>query len=291
VLVVPAQYAANKAWRAKPDLVLHSKYLLSDIHPGPRGSYLIACLVYATLFDRSPVGLPALTMHNERYSAANNEPSVTLTAEEARACQDAAWATYQDFKVAVAAAKDPYAVKTPLALVIGMPSAGGGSPLRDPMRALPGRATLFTPGGDSTVARALADADDYLGKESWKTVVLSLGHADAIAKTPEADYVRDLTALVKRLKATGATLVWLGAFPHPSKDPQAVTLEALQSYNAAARKVLEAEGVTIAELYDVAVTDAKAAEPKKMNADVDAAWKIIGMAAVECLKTPTRGVN
>ncbi len=54
-LVAPAGRAWEATLKAKPDFVLHVKDLS---HPTPAGSYLNACVIYSTIFGRSPEGLP-----------------------------------------------------------------------------------------------------------------------------------------------------------------------------------------------------------------------------------------
>jgi len=53
--VAPVGLAFERSQQEKPDLVLYSY----DGHPTPYGTYLAACVLYGTLFDRSPVGRPA----------------------------------------------------------------------------------------------------------------------------------------------------------------------------------------------------------------------------------------
>jgi hypothetical protein len=52
--VAPAGLAFARSLREKPDLVLYGK----DGHPTRHGTYLAACVLYATIFVRSPVGNP-----------------------------------------------------------------------------------------------------------------------------------------------------------------------------------------------------------------------------------------
>src|SRR2546425_1054818 len=55
VLLAPVGVAWQNAFAADPSLVLH----ISDMsHPNPLGSYLAACVFFATFYGRSPVGLP-----------------------------------------------------------------------------------------------------------------------------------------------------------------------------------------------------------------------------------------
>lgn len=54
--VAPVGKAWKQAKALRPDLEL---YHPDGSHPSPSGTYLSACVMYAILFDRSPVGLPA----------------------------------------------------------------------------------------------------------------------------------------------------------------------------------------------------------------------------------------
>ena len=56
VRLVPVGAAWPIAKRLRPELTL---YHPDGSHPSPTGTYLTACVMYAWLFDRSPVGLPA----------------------------------------------------------------------------------------------------------------------------------------------------------------------------------------------------------------------------------------
>lgn len=53
--VAPAGLAFERSRQQKPDLALYS----DDGHPTIAGTYLAACVLYGTLFDRSPLGRPA----------------------------------------------------------------------------------------------------------------------------------------------------------------------------------------------------------------------------------------
>jgi len=54
--VAPVGAAWANALQADPQLALHAK---DGSHPSAQGSYLAACVFYATLLDKSPEGLPA----------------------------------------------------------------------------------------------------------------------------------------------------------------------------------------------------------------------------------------
>lgn len=86
--VAPVGIAWKKALSADPNLVLHEA---DKSHPNAQGSYLAACVFYATLLDKSPVGLPA-ELWKERQLL------VQVAPDEAKMLQEIAWQTVQDLK-------------------------------------------------------------------------------------------------------------------------------------------------------------------------------------------------
>jgi hypothetical protein len=56
--VAPVGVAMEKALAERPDLEM---IIFDALHPTPAGTYLAAATIYATLFDRSPVGLAYFT--------------------------------------------------------------------------------------------------------------------------------------------------------------------------------------------------------------------------------------
>lgn len=55
-LVIPVGLAFEEAYRRRPELPLHKTY--DGSHPDLIGSYLAACVVYASLYGQSPAGNP-----------------------------------------------------------------------------------------------------------------------------------------------------------------------------------------------------------------------------------------
>ena len=53
-LVIPVGLAFEEAYRQRPDIKLHKDY--DGSHPDLIGTYLAACVVYASLYGKSPVG-------------------------------------------------------------------------------------------------------------------------------------------------------------------------------------------------------------------------------------------
>jgi Domain of unknown function (DUF4886) len=54
VFVIPVGLAFEEAYRQRPDIKLHKEY--DGSHPDLMGTYLAACVVYASLYGKSPVG-------------------------------------------------------------------------------------------------------------------------------------------------------------------------------------------------------------------------------------------
>lgn len=91
--------AVGEAWaevlRVRPDLDLH----VSDgSHPNPAGSYLAACVLYATVTGRSPLGAPREITGapwNLAGPVESTAPTVlvSLSAEDAEFLQRVAWET------------------------------------------------------------------------------------------------------------------------------------------------------------------------------------------------------
>jgi len=86
--VAPVGIAWKKALMADPPFVLHRP---DKSHPNPAGTYLAACVFYATLLDRSPVGLPGKIEMNGKVL-------IDLPDEQARRLQQIAWETVEEKK-------------------------------------------------------------------------------------------------------------------------------------------------------------------------------------------------
>jgi formylglycine-generating enzyme required for sulfatase activity len=93
--VAPVALAFQRVQQERPDLDLYI-----GAHPGEHGLYLILCVLYATIFDRSPVGL------SYRMSAANPGPnerfpglwSSEISDEDAAFLQKVAGDTVTEYK-------------------------------------------------------------------------------------------------------------------------------------------------------------------------------------------------
>jgi hypothetical protein len=70
-------------------------------HPSPAGTYLAACVLYATLFHQSPIGLPSklvgtpVNLDTAKPEEGKSVTLVELNADDADRLQKAAWSTWQ----------------------------------------------------------------------------------------------------------------------------------------------------------------------------------------------------
>jgi len=84
--------AAGKAWltywgeKTTPEERL-ALYAPDKAHPGKKGSYIYACVLYAALTGRSPVGLTRVIP---------KQPDDTITEEEAKKFQEIAWQVHRE---------------------------------------------------------------------------------------------------------------------------------------------------------------------------------------------------
>jgi hypothetical protein len=99
-LVAPVGIAWATIRERHPEIEL---YYRDGSHPSPAGSYLAAVTLFATIFDRSPVGLPAkvvgvpVNLKTEKPEPGNQAVLVDLPADQAAALQQAAWESHQRF--------------------------------------------------------------------------------------------------------------------------------------------------------------------------------------------------
>lgn len=86
--VAPVGMAWKMALAADPRIVLHQA---DGSHPNPEGSYLAACVFYATLLGKSPVGLPGELRKGGTLL-------VQIPPEEAKRLQEVAWKAVVEMK-------------------------------------------------------------------------------------------------------------------------------------------------------------------------------------------------
>ncbi len=98
--VAPVGLAWQRALEERPDLDL---YIYDQIHANPLGVYLSMCVLYATIFDRSPVEATYRMADVGRYVYGwNNPKDWQLSDEDAEFLQRIAWETVTEYSEATA---------------------------------------------------------------------------------------------------------------------------------------------------------------------------------------------
>lgn len=119
---------------------------------------------------------------------------------------------------------------------------------------------LRIPVNAGTSGNGVYQMDAWLGKEKWDAIHFNFGlhdlkrMSDGQPQVPIEPYERYLRLFVKRLQATGAKLIWATTTPVPEGPvaPQRKP-EDVVAYNAAALRVMKANGVAIDDLYAFAL--------------------------------------
>ena len=155
----------------------------------------------------------------------------------------------------------------PRVLIIGDSISIGYTPFVSEQ--LKGRANVIhAPGNNAATVTGLKRLDAWLGAKKWDVIHFNWGLHDmkyidpATAETdmaklvavdkgrqwvPAEPYEANLLKLVQRLKQTGAALVWCSTTPVPDGAAGRVPGD-VAPYNAAARRVMQAEGVPVNDL-------------------------------------------
>ena len=147
----------------------------------------------------------------------------------------------------------------PRVLLIGDSiSMGYTLPVRDLLK---GKANLLRiPENGGPTTRGVQSIDKWLGKNKWDVIHFNWGLHD-IKRTkdgkmdvagpqqvPAEDYRKNLEALVRKLKATGAKLIWTSTTPVPEGANGRVKGEEVEA-NRIAKEVMDKNGVPIDDLY------------------------------------------
>ena len=106
--------------------------------------------------------------------------------------------------------------------------------------------------------RGLEQLDRWLGDGPWDVIHFNWGLHDLKKiegkhQVPIKDYEKNLGELVERLKKTGATLVWCSTTPVPEGCSPPRTDDDVVAYNAVAKKIMDAAGIAVDDLYTFAL--------------------------------------
>lgn len=115
-------------------------------------------------------------------------------------------------------------------------------------RELAGKANVHrAPANCGPTARGLQKLDVWLGNGDWDIIHFNFGIHDR--NTPIPVYVERLEGVVKRLKRTGAQLVWANTTPIPDSEKKRFTASSIVERNAAAAKVMAEQGIATDDLF------------------------------------------
>lgn len=141
-------------------------------------------------------------------------------------------------------ADDP---KLPRVLLIGDSVSRGYT--QAARNALKGKVNVHrAPANCGPTATGLKKLDVWLGDGNWDLIHFNFGIHDR--RTNVDDYEKRLEEIVKRLKQTGAKVVWASSTPIPADWKEGPEMKAkLKEKNAIAAKVMERNGVEIDDLF------------------------------------------
>jgi lysophospholipase L1-like esterase len=151
--------------------------------------------------------------------------------------------------------------RLPRVLLIGDSiSMGYTLPTRELLK---GKANVHRPAENcGPTTRGVENLDKWLGDGRWDVIHFNFGlhdlkYIDGKPQVPLADYEKNLRQIVARLKRTGAKLIWCSTTPVPKKSSPPRHNENVLAYNAAAKKIMESEGIPIDDLYAFALPQIK----------------------------------
>ena len=104
-----------------------------------------------------------------------------------------------------------------------------------------------SPANCGPTASGIKNIDAWLGEGKWDLIHFNFGIHDRA--TPVADYTARLEQLVARMKKTGAKLVWASTTPIPDSADGKQKAASIVERNAAAAKVMAAQGVSTDDLF------------------------------------------
>ena len=126
---------------------------------------------------------------------------------------------------------------------------------------LKGRANVHRiPANGGPTIRGLVQLDAWLGDGKWDVIHFNWGLHDlkfmphGKRQVTLAAYEKNLDSLVRRLKQTGAKLIWRNTTPVPEGElrPRRIPAD-VERYNAAAKRVMQKHGIPIHDLYEFAL--------------------------------------
>ena len=159
-------------------------------------------------------------------------------------------------------------------------------------KALTGKANVHRPAancGDTN--RGLAELDKWLGDGKWDVIHFNWGLHDLARRdgknpqVPIEQYEENMSELVKRLKKTGAKLIWCSTTPVPEGClPLRGTADEV-AYNAVAKKIMEKNDVAVDDLHAFALKQLdKIQRPKNVHFSEEGSAVLAGQVAASVVQ-------
>jgi hypothetical protein len=154
-------------------------------------------------------------------------------------------------------------------------------------KALAGKANVHrAPANCGPTSLGLRKLDVWLGDGKWDLIHFNFGIHDR--NTPVLEYSQRLEQLVKRMKKTGAKLVWASTTPIPDVPEKKQTAASIIERNKAAAQIMQKHGAVIDDLF-TAVTPflAEMQNPNDVHfngAGYEFLGQRVGEAILEALK-------
>lgn len=161
----------------------------------------------------------------------------------------------------------------PQVLIVGDSISMGYGPVVK--RLLEGKAVVTRPNENcESTQKGVAKLDEWLGNTKYKVIYFNFGlhdlkHVDAVTKEPSAKatdplltplpiYAANLAIIAKKLKATGAKVIFATTTPVPDHPGSPLREpEAPAKYNKVAIAVMANEGIEVDDLYNLALPQIK----------------------------------
>ncbi|HYM13309.1 MAG TPA: SGNH/GDSL hydrolase family protein [Bryobacterales bacterium] len=183
----------------------------------------------------------------------------------------------------------------PRVLLIGDSiSMGYTEPVRRLLRGKASVSRIPVNGGPTT--NGIQNLASWLAGGRWDVIHFNWGlhdlkvDADGKRQVPIEQYEANLRELVKQLQATGAKLIWASTTPVPPGKQNPMRLASdVPIYNAVAKKIMQANGIPINDLYAFALPRAGVIQRPSNVHFTDAGYEeLAGQVAAAILKALRR---
>jgi len=161
--------------------------------------------------------------------------------------------------------------------------------------ALKGKANVHRPPENcGPTTRGVQKLDKWLGKGSWDVIHFNFGlhdikYIEGKHQVPLEEYEKNLRRIVQRLKRTKATLLWCSTTPVPSTSHPPRHNEDVVAYNAAAKKIMDKNGILIDDLYAFALPRVKKIQRPKNVHFTGKGSKVLAGHVAQCILQALKG--